>query len=174
MDLSKLANWSEIASSVAVIITLVFLTIGVRQNTSALKAQTGQAVLASAQAELGVMMDNPEVAVYLATTGQLTSAEEHVRLNAWFTSIFRSREYAWLQFQSGAIDEAQWGTEVNVIMAILDSSRYRGWWDALGRNYFGENFVGFIDSKIAEAPASDQLWPAITSWSVSEPETMTE
>jgi hypothetical protein len=168
MNVSKLADWSEIASSVAVVITVIFLTIGVKQNTSALKAQTGQAVLASAQAELGVMMENPEVAVYLSTNDPLTTVEEHIRLNAWFTSIFRSREYSWLQYQSGAIDEAQWGTEVNVIMAILDSSRYRTWWSSLGKNYFGESFVGFVDQKISEVPASDRLWSSITSWSVTE------
>ena len=96
MKLETISSWSEIVSSIAVLVTLVFLTIGVRQNTSALQAQSRQAVLSSAQSELRVMFEHPEVGVYMATTGPIESAEDHVRLNAWFTDIFRSREFAWL------------------------------------------------------------------------------
>jgi len=51
MDRSKLADLSEIVSSIAIVITLIFLTVEVRQNTNALHAQSRQSVLEAAQVE---------------------------------------------------------------------------------------------------------------------------
>jgi len=37
MDRSKLADLSEIVSSVAIVVTLIYLTVEVRQNTDAVR-----------------------------------------------------------------------------------------------------------------------------------------
>lgn len=46
MTMSDLATWSQLLSSLAVLITLVYPAIEVKQNTEALHAQTRQSSLA--------------------------------------------------------------------------------------------------------------------------------
>jgi hypothetical protein len=168
MNRSKLADLSEIVSSVAIVVTLVYLTIEIRQNTNALEAQTRQSVLASAHGELNNLVDNPDFGMALASAEPLVSPEDHIRMNAWFAIVFRSREFAWLQYEDGSIDEAQWSTELAVIRSVFDSSLARLWWANAGRGAFGEDFVAFVDDLIAESPATDSSWLSIATWSAPE------
>lgn len=110
MDRSKLADLSEILSSIAIVFTLIFLTVEVRQNTNALHAQSRQSVLDAAQVELYFQAEHPGIALSAIKAGPL-SAEENISLDAVLAALMRGREYSWLQHQDGAIDERQrWTT----------------------------------------------------------------
>ena len=61
MKLERLSAMAELVSSVAIVVTLVYLTMEVRQNTEAQHAQSRQSILSSSQAELFVIMDHPDV-----------------------------------------------------------------------------------------------------------------
>ena len=124
MDRSKLADLSEIVSSIAILITLIYLTVEIRQNTSALNAQSRQAVLEAAQTELFMLMENPDVTLSMTKDGPL-SEREQIRLDNFYTAAIRGREFSWLQYRDGSIDEDQWATELAVLISILDSQRSR-------------------------------------------------
>jgi hypothetical protein len=163
MKLEKFSSLLEALSSVAVVVTLVVLIVEIRQNTGALNAQSRQSVLVAAQTELLTSVDHPEMIAALSRPGALT-AEENIQIDAYFTASMRSREFAWLQFGSGLIDEEQWKTELAVIRSIMSSPRVRQWWSKLGRTYFSPEFAGFVDDLIEVPPASDD-WETITHWS---------
>ena len=127
MERSKLADLSEIVSSIAIVVTLVYLTVEIRQNTNALYAESRQSVLTAAQTELFVLVENPNLIVSVAKDDPLTE-EEQVALGAWLAAAMRAREFSWLQYRDGVIDEAQWETEVIIIRWLLDSERTRDWW----------------------------------------------
>ncbi len=164
MERSKLADLSEIVSSIAIVVTLIYLTVEIRQNTSALNAQSRQAVLESAQTELFMLMDNPEITVAMTKT-EFLSPEEQIRLDNFFTASLRAREFAWLQFQDGSIDESQWSTEFAVLLSILDTQLSRDWWDGLGRFVFSEEFGAYIDDLLLQHEATETIWTASSSWS---------
>jgi len=157
VDRSKLADISEIVSSIAIVVTLIYLTVEVQQNTNALLAQSRETVLATAQQALGYQIDNPEIALSIIKREPLTP-EEMIRLNAWYVGIMRTREYIWAQYQSGIIDEPQWQTELAVLQVLLQPVRTRNWWNKLGRPVFGPEFVAFVDQQVADVPTSDELW----------------
>lgn len=81
MDRSKLADLSEIVSSIAIVITLIYLTVEISQNTSALQAQSQQAVLEAAQTDMYYLADNPDIALTVTKAGSLTS-QEQIKLDA--------------------------------------------------------------------------------------------
>lgn len=164
MNRSKLADLSEIFSSIAIVITLIYLVIEITQNTDALRGQTRQAVLESAQAELTILFDNPEIARSLSGDSPLSEAD-NIRIDNFLTIALRAREFSWLQYQDETIDEKQWATEYAVLISLLDSDVTRLWWDRLGRHVFGEDFVGFVDQTIADVPATNTIWKLSTSWS---------
>lgn len=163
MKLEKLTSLIEALSSIAVVITLIVLIVEIRQNTEALNAQSRQSVLASAQNQLLLVVDHPDIFTSMSKPGLLT-AEENAKLDAWLTASMRGREFAWLQYRNGLIDEKQWKTELVVTRFIMSAPRIRLWWTRLGRNKASIEFAAFVDGLIKNAPTSDE-WEKSTNWS---------
>ena len=163
MNRSKIADFSEILSSIAIVVTLIYLTVEIDQNTSAIRTQTAQSILDAGQSELTAFMEHPDIALSIPVAGPLTP-EQNVMLDAFLANAMRSREFAWLQYQNNTIDEAVWRGELAVLSVYLDSSRIRKWWDMLGRHYMGSEFVEFVDLMIEEEPATDELWTTTVDW----------
>jgi hypothetical protein len=163
MERSKLADYSEIISSMAIVVTLIFLSVEIRQNTNALYAESSQSVLSAAQSELFELMENPDIVLNMIKPDPLT-AEDQVKIGAFLAATIRTREFSWLQFQSGIIGEAQWGTETAVIRSLLDSPRARDWWENNGRNNFDAGFVAFVDRENQNHPATGDSWRADSIW----------
>ena len=163
MNRSKIADISEIVSSIAVVVTLIYLTVEIGQNTAAIRTQTAQSILDAGQSELTAFMEHPELALGIQMSGPLTP-EQNVKLDAFLANAMRARQFAWLQYENDSIDEAVWLGEVAVLSVYLDSSRIREWWDLLGRHYMDNEFVEFVDRKIEEVPATDELWTTTIDW----------
>lgn len=164
MDTAQLlGNLGDFIGAIVIVITLIYLALQVRQNTNALHAQSRQGILAAAQADMFAIIENPDVALSLVKTGPL-SPEENVKLGLWLTAILRVREFAWLQYRNGVIDEPQWGTERLVLQNVLRHPRSRAWWELVGRRVFGSEFVTFVDDLIRDQPVSNDLVELVTNW----------
>jgi uncharacterized MnhB-related membrane protein len=164
MDIAQLlGNLGEFVGAIVILATLIYLAMQVRQNTNALHAQSGQAVLSSAQAGLFAMMENPDVHLSIVKTDSLTP-KEHVKLHFWLASFMRLREFAWLQYQNGIIDDVQWSTELVIIRSVLSSHRLRDWWDSVGRNIYGARFAEFVDDALRDQPITNEVFERMTNW----------
>ncbi len=111
------------------------------------------------------MLEYPGIVRSIVKTEPLTP-DEHVQLNMLMVAAMRGREYSWLQYQSGIVDEAQWQTELAVILFILDSQRTRDWWEKVGRNAVSDQYSEFVDGLIQNNPPTEVLWKSITNWTV--------
>ena len=164
MEIAQLlGNLGEFIGAIVIVITLIYLTTQVKQNTYALHAQSRQAVVSSAQAELFAMMDNPDLVINLLKTESLTP-EEHVKLSSWMGAVMRLREFCWLQHQIGVVDEVQWNTEMRVMRSVLSTHRSRVWWDLVGRFVFGAKFVEYVDDALVDQPATNDSWEILTDF----------
>jgi len=163
MTLEQFASLAEIIGVILVIASLVYVAKQLHQNTAAILAQSRQAVLGAAQQELYHHVENPGLSVAAATSRELTP-EEHVQVSQGLYAAFRIRQFAWLQFRDGTIDEAQWQTEVSVLRFYLDSPRVRKWWSRLGRAGFGDEYADFVDGLIATQPPTNKLYETLVSW----------
>jgi len=61
MNSSKLADYSEILSSMAILVTLIFLIVGMQQNTDAIYTQSLQATVSNSLQEIRLGLDFPEI-----------------------------------------------------------------------------------------------------------------
>jgi len=154
MKLERLSATAELVSSVAIVVTLVYLTMEVRQNTEAQHAQSRQSILSSSQAELFVLMDHPDVLRGLFGEDSLTD-EQSIRIDAWLSGVLRAREFSWLQYRRGIMDESQWSTELAVTLSVMSPGRSRLWWDRAGRTYVGPEFAQFLDDLLATEPTAE-------------------
>jgi hypothetical protein len=153
-----------VLANIGVLAGIVFLAIEIRQNTSAQYAESRQAVLSASREEIILTMEDPGLVLALTNSDPLTP-EENVRVDGLLSVVLRAREFAWLQYRDGVIDEAQWSTEFNVLAAFFDSSRTRLWWETIGRSFFSEEFVRFVDAEILVNSATDQVLPLLADWS---------
>lgn len=155
MTIQELGSIGEFVSSIVILITLIYLSLQIRQNTNAIHSQSRADIYRGAQEELWRNIEYPDITINLIDPDREMSIEEKVRLDAWLAASMRAREFAWLQYQNGSIDELQWKSECEVVRVILGSKRSRAWWKSLGRLGFSEEFVLFVEELIANEPESE-------------------
>jgi hypothetical protein len=106
MKLEKIAPLAEIISSVAVLVTLVYLAIQTQQTNSALVANSQSATMLADMTLISALISNPELGGNLHRPfDELTDAEQSQLANM-LAGVMRTREFAWLQYQAGILDEA--------------------------------------------------------------------
>ncbi len=154
LSIQDLGAIGEFVGSIVIILTLIYLTVQVRQNTSAIHSQSRATIFRGAQEELWKNMEYPDVTINMIPSDRELSPEEKVRLDAWLAASMRAREFAWLQYQNGSIDERQWESEKSVIVIILGTEKNRLWWKEIGSLGFGSDFVEFANDLIEREPQS--------------------
>ena len=163
LKLSNLADITEIVTSIAVLATLVYLAVEINQNTKALHGQSRQAVLDASQVEIFEFAHSPELAINIVKDGRLSEAES-VQLHMALIATMRVREFSWLQYREGTIDQTQWATEFVVMQVILGTPRTRHWWNTIGRPAFSPEFGAFVDESIKDEPVTNELWKQMQTW----------
>ncbi len=162
--LEQSAYVAQIIGVILVIGSLIYVAKQLRQNTDAIHAQSRQAVLAASHTELYAELENPDVVISIVKEDPLT-AEDHVRLAAWLYAALRTRQFAWLQWKNGVIDDSQWNTEISLIRFFFDSQRVRDWWSRVGHAAFGNEYADFVDGVIRESEPTETLWATVLNWS---------
>ena len=150
-------NWeavgaiSQIIGAVLVGITLIYLAIQLRQNTSALKSSTFLAVSSLMGSTMEVWATHSDLAPLLikaqAGLDQL-SPDERARFGFVMMMAYRRVETVVVQRHLGFIDrELTEGFERSAL-SVLHSKGVRQWWDA-SKDAFSNVFSAWVDEKIS-------------------------
>ena len=147
------AKWSAIAdilSSVAIVITLVYLALQTQQNSAALLASTRHQMLSSDLQINSDAINNPSISVSM-WKADLT-IEEKVQLQYWLIDLVRSREHQWFQFRDGLLDESLWQSYLAGLSATLSTPRTRVWWENVRYEWFDREFADVVSDFLANIP----------------------
>lgn len=120
MKIERLAAIAEIISSVAIVVTLVYLSVQTGQNTDALLAVSRQATLQGDLDIIQIGMMYPEFAQ--ADNIEFTP-EFETRYRLFLTAAMRTREFAWFQYQSGILDEGTWQSYMSPMQFMFSTQR---------------------------------------------------
>lgn len=150
-DWSGISVAAEIISSVAIVVTLIYLSIQTQQNTEALLATTRNQIIDSDTAITQSLIDNPTIELSFYQKDPINDIER-VKMENWLTALVRTREYQWLQYKNNLLDEQTWNTFLSAITVILSYPRTRAWWDAVSREYFDDDFVLEINNYLKKYP----------------------
>ncbi len=162
MTLEQWAYIGEIAAAAAVIASLLYLAIQVRQSNALSRAQTSQVMIQMARQEILSVGEPPEILT--AFTKDEISAQEKIKLNQWLLSFIRGREYEWITYKNGVIDSAMFETYASVIPVILGTERTRGWWKIHGKTLqWSPGFLSFVDELLADSPLTD-FFDSLDKW----------
>jgi hypothetical protein len=123
-------NWEalgaigEVAGAIGVIVTLLYLSIQIRQNSKMMKANTKQSISDASQQLIYQMSSEAEVMEksYFNDDENLTPVEHR---KAWFLcrAMLRGFESQIYQHGVGLLDDAEWA---NLKRVILETTRYPG------------------------------------------------
>ncbi len=148
-----LGNYGEFIGAIAIVITLVYLAIQVRQNTRMIRANIRQARSDSAVHlySLGATSVVAEIREKESRGEALAQVEEE-RMFLWNICIWRQQQTTYFQAQDGLLD-AQTGDEQSIIVRTLMRypSARRFWADQKGS--FDSRFVAWVDGAIRDVLA---------------------
>ena len=115
MNLEQLAYLAEIIGVIAVVITLIYLSVQIRQGAQILWSESRQAQVAYDQGGVYKFVEHPELG-RLFSQIETPTAEEKTKLMFWMIGQMRAREHEWLQYRTGALDEETWVSYRDVIL----------------------------------------------------------
>jgi len=150
-------NWSkwsaiaEIISSIAILVTLIYLSIQTNQNTEATLASTRQTMITTDVDILHAGMDNPSIFIKMQTNQELTP-EEEIQLQSWLVMLVRTREYQWLQYKNDLLDKQSWEAYLSGLKGNLSYRLSRTWWNKVAYDAFDHEFVGEVNKLLADVP----------------------
>ncbi len=148
-------NWeaigaiAELMGALAVFLTLVYLTVQIRQNTKALQGTTLNAITAQTGEELKWASEQTDIRRKARDEYESLSEAELWQLYCWLASALQARENEYFQFKLGLLDRMVWDSRLNIIESIFDNEwAIRHWKDRL-RNVYSDEFTRLIDDVVA-------------------------
>jgi hypothetical protein len=156
VTLSDLADIAEIAGAIAVVVSLVYLAIQVRQNTDSVRSATLQANTALWSSLLSGLAERGTVEAYAAglSGSKDISPMQYTQFFLLCRGLFAAFENQHYQFRRGVLDrETYEGYERAISEQLLAFPGFRMWWEQ-SRSVFSPPFVAHVDEMIRRTPVA--------------------
>lgn len=151
MDIEKIARIAEIVSSVAVVVSLIYVGMQVRQNTRALRATTYNAVTANSLAILSPMYAHPEFTEFLArvqSDPEAARPAETLRFHITMLSAFRHWDNLHYQFRNGMLEPEMWNSYDRTLTSWLASPAWCNWFKH-NASFFSDSLQALVRQRVS-------------------------
>jgi hypothetical protein len=153
-DWTRFAAIAEVVSSVAVVVTLVYLVIQTQQNFDAINANSRQVSIASDLQIIATSLSIPGLDL-LKFKDDMTD-EEAATLQGWLVMLVRSRENQWFQYRDGLLDERTWRSYLSGLQENLSTPSTRRWWNSIS-SAFDPGFAAAVDDYLSTVEIVDEF-----------------
>ena len=162
MTLEQFAYLAQIIGVAVVVVTLIYLSIQVRQGAELLRSQSRQALLDNDRAVLLKYLDHIDVLEKVSRPEKLSFVDQYKFAILWGCNM-RNREFEWFQYRSGALDEASWKSYQQILRYTLGTERHRAWWNGV-RSAFDPGFAQMVDEFVRVEPANRLMDQVMGEW----------
>jgi len=166
VTLSDLAALGSFVSGIAVVVTLLFLLLQMRQANRNQRSMMQQARAERTMAALREFASPhfSEVVGKLVDQRNLTASELNMMLRT-ISGYFMSVEDSFLQYRAGTLDDAGWEADKGTVSALLQDPSTRAAWRIV-RRYFSGDYLAFVDGIVARTepalqPSLVENWKAV-------------
>ena len=154
MNWDAISAVSETVSSIAVIISLIYLAQQIRHSNKLSQSQTRTDLRQQACAEVESLIQHPDI--WLMFWKEELTDLERSRLHSFMLRALRFREYIWRQHKLGLLDKDTFETYILVVTQQLSSKRTRDWWNSYKLSgTFDPEFIKLVDRLVEETPPFD-------------------
>jgi hypothetical protein len=158
MSLQDLGSLGELISAVAVVVSLLYLAVQIRQNTRSVRSSTFQSAVRDTTEIIDPMIHYPELnRIWYDGVHDFDSlsTEDRRRFAAYMTSTLRRLENLVYQTNEGTLAPESWeGVRAN----FKNTFSYPGtlvWWKR-ARHLFNRQLQEFIDNELSDGPQGDR------------------
>lgn len=155
-----LGNYGEFIGAIAVVVTLVYLAVQIKQSATSALANAYQSWV-SANVGINVAMSNAYQSSMILTgnmdSTKLTeeSAVGYLMLHLAMFQMGQATDYL---YRSGSLDRELWDAEMNRLALVLQTPGVRQLWDAGVRSQLAPSFVALLEARKGAATYVD--WDA--------------
>ena len=153
----SLQDWGaigELVGGVAIIVSLLYVGLQIKQGTDASRAATNQAFSAQ-YSELILQITKPELRdiFWRGMTGLKNLQEsENAAFMALMAAIFRTYETFYFERTEGRFSSRMWNGYKTQLIDLYDNDGVREYW-ALRKHQFSDEFGSFLESQSSKGEA---------------------
>ena len=151
----KLSDWASIAevvSAIAIVLSLLYVGVQIRENTIEVRATNRQELITRAMSATANSA-SPEISgvVTKAAEGTALTSVERTQFGYIVRTLLYDVQEAYLLHAEGRLDEAYWNTRASIVLAYLEPAVAREIYrrdSSIGALH--PDFVNWLDSAIGE------------------------
>jgi hypothetical protein len=158
MSLEDLGNIGEFVAAVAVVVSLIYLAVQIRQNTRSVRASTHHSAHRSAR-EAEMAIAGSETLAHIFRKGarepERLTGDERVRFDATMRTFFGWYEDIFFQYRQAMVNRDFWETRRRSMLDHLQQPGVSSWWGKNSRLYT-DSFVSEVGRLQRQAGAAAQ------------------
>ena len=166
ISLNELGSLGEFVGAIAVVASLIYVGIQLRQNTAAIRITTAQAFTDTWNNYISTLNLSPPLADILfrglSGTSHLKDAEV-VQFYAFLSQAFTTYQSFFIQRQKGVVDEGYWTSYVQAIYDLMSSQGVREYWE-FRHHWYTQEFQDYVNS-VSSSEASHRMYPGLAATS---------
>ena len=158
MSLEDLGNIGEFVAAIAVVVSLIYLAVQIRQNTRSVRAATHHSSARSATETQNVFAQSNDAArIFRIGSRELEelNEDERLRFDSMLLSIFAWYEDAFFQYQQSMIDREVWEGRQRGLLGQLKRPGTASWWTRRS-GFFANSFASYVDQLSQQAMLSER------------------
>ena len=153
MELQEIYFIAEIVAAIAVVVSLIFVGLQLRQNTAAIRHDSGQRHLDTFQ-NLTMTVAANDALLNAWRTGNRAEEPwdlETSRLVFMLNAFLKANEQNYLQWCDGNLSDELWEAhERAMVSGLMTQPAYKQYWQAGMRINFTDRFQDFVDGLFEE------------------------
>ena len=151
-----LGNIGELIGAIAVLVTLIYLAVQIRQNTVALRDGNATTVQINIQnLALSAITDREfgDILIRGLSDPQTLTPPERIALYAWLFNMLKSGELAYGRYIKGDLDEEYWLAYLNFLQSYWLTPGCKLYWEDR-RAAFVPDFQRAMEKWMSDSPAA--------------------
>jgi hypothetical protein len=156
MNWEAIGSVSELIGAIAVVVTLIYLAVQVRQNTRAIRLDTGHAITEDFRSMFALMAEHKELAALVhkaASDPDDITGVEKVQYYGLNSNFVRALENAYIQWSENALDHRHWAGMKRMLIDYARLPGFGEYWKNR-KHWFSKDFQNFMGTEIL--PSTDQ------------------
>ena len=149
--LRDLADLAQLVGAFAVVLSLLYLAVQIRQNTRALHSSTYQAATDSVSSFMSLMVSSRELSGLLlrgAADAEPLTHEERYRFETLLLMLFQVLDNVHFQHRQGTIDREGWERAAATARVFLAGRGVQAWWRS-NQVPLSHGFSAYVDAQLA-------------------------
>ncbi|MFT5137847.1 MAG: hypothetical protein ACI8XV_002889 [Arenicella sp.] len=152
MNWDAIGALSELVGATAVVVTLLYLSVQLRQNTKATRLSSTQSLTEELQDMFNLLSSDEslaEIFVEAAKSSNISGVNQ-VRYYCFNSNILRVYENAFLQRQGNASASAHWEGMTRMMIDFTKMVAFASYWENR-KHWLSEDFQQYMESEIINA-----------------------